>query len=100
MSLIKPYRNGFQKGFNSYPTTNEKTGMEFDILIADKDEEYEFGEKENEIAIVVIDGVGEIFFDNVSTEDLYFCCIWIVVLQRLELRLKWSTISPLILILA
>ena len=64
MSLIKPYRNGFQKGFNSYPTTNEKTGQEFDILIADKDEEYEFGEKENEFAIVVIDGVGEIFFDN------------------------------------
>ena len=64
MSLIKPYRNGFQKGFNSYPGTNEKTGIEFDILITDKDEEHEFGEKENEIAIVAIDGVGEIFFDN------------------------------------
>jgi len=49
MSLIKPYRNGFQKGFNSYPGTNEKTGIEFDILITDKDEEHEFGEKENEI---------------------------------------------------
>ena len=51
MSLIKPYRNGFQKGFNSYPGTNEKTGIEFDILITDKDEEHEFGEKENEIGI-------------------------------------------------
>ena len=61
MSLIKPYRHGFQKGFNSYKGTNEKTGIEFDILITDKDEEHEFGEKENEIAIVAIDGVGEIF---------------------------------------
>ena len=32
MSLIRPYRSGFQKGFNSYPNTNQKTGMEFDIL--------------------------------------------------------------------
>lgn len=64
MSLIKPYRHGFQKGFNSYSSTKGKTGIEFDILITDKDEEHEFGEKENEIAIVAIDGVGEIFFDN------------------------------------
>jgi len=64
MSLVSSYRDGFQKGYNSYPSTLEATGMEFDILITGEGEEYEFGEEKKEIAIVVIDGAGEIFFDT------------------------------------
>ena len=64
MSLVSSYRGGFQKGYNSYPSTVEATGMEFDILITGENEEYEFGEEKKEIAIVVIDGAGEISFDT------------------------------------
>ena len=62
MSLVSSYRDGFQKGIIPTHTLVEATGMEFDILITGEDEEYEFGEEKKEIAIVVIDGAGEIFF--------------------------------------
>ena len=36
MSLIHPHRDGFKTGVNSYVDTLEKTGMDFDILIINK----------------------------------------------------------------
>ena len=49
MSLVSSYRYGFQKGYNSYPSTAKATGMEFDILITGESEEHEFGEEKTEI---------------------------------------------------
>lgn len=64
MSLIALHRNGFKLGTNSYVETQEKTGMDFDILIADENEYFELKDDEKEIAIIVIEGKGEIEFQG------------------------------------
>ena len=64
MTLIAPHRSGFKSGTNSYVETQGKTGMDFDIFIAAENENLELKDDEKEIAIVVIEGKGEIEFQG------------------------------------
>ena len=68
MSLIAPHRNGFKSGANSYSETTGKTRMEFDIFITTKNENFELEEQTKEIAIIVIEGKGEIEFQGKTLE--------------------------------
>ena len=67
MTLIAPHRSGFKSGTNSYVETQGKTGMDFDIFVASENENLELKDDEKEIAIVVIEGKGEIEFQECFT---------------------------------
>ena len=69
MSLIKPFRGGFKNGINTYKDTYDQTGIDFDILIMEKDETFSICEAKNEIAVIIIQGKGVFHFQN---EDSYF----------------------------
>ena len=53
MSLIKPFRGGFKNGINTYNDTYDQTGMNFDILIMEKDETFSICEGEKEIEAII-----------------------------------------------
>ena len=52
MSLIKPFRGGFKNGINTYKDTYDQTGIDFDILIMEKDETFSICEAKNEICLL------------------------------------------------
>ena len=64
MSLIKPFRGGFKNGINTYNDTYDQTGMNFDILIMEKNETFSICEGEKEIAVTVIQGKGVFHFQD------------------------------------
>jgi 5-deoxy-glucuronate isomerase len=64
MSLISPHRQGFTTGRNPYGETLDKTGMDFDILIINKNETYSIKEETKEVAVIVIVGTGTMEFQT------------------------------------
>jgi 5-deoxy-glucuronate isomerase len=64
MSLIKPHRQGFKTGVNPYVETLNKTGMDFDIFIIKENEAYSIKEENKEVAVIVIEGIGTIEFQE------------------------------------
>jgi len=64
MSLIHPHRDGFKTGVNSYVDTLEKTGMDFDILIINKNGTWSIKENEKEVAVIIVEGSGTIEFQK------------------------------------
>ena len=65
MSLITQFRDkDFIKGFNHYNGVFEKTGLYFDILMMDENDRIEICEPENEIAVLIINGAGNIEYNN------------------------------------
>ena len=64
MSLISPHRQGFTTGLNPYGETLDKTGMDFDILIINKNETYSIKEETKEVAGIVIVGAGTMEFQT------------------------------------
>ncbi len=64
MSLIHPHRNGFNSGINNYSDTLEKTGMDFDILVLNENDNWSIEDNNKEIAVVVVEGKGTIEFQG------------------------------------
>ena len=65
MSLITQFRDkDFIKGFNHYNGVFEKTGLYFDILLMEENDRIEICEPENEIAVLIINGAGNIEYNN------------------------------------
>jgi 5-deoxy-glucuronate isomerase len=65
MSLITQFRvKDFKTGFNHYDGVFEKTGIYFDILLIDENTKIEICDTENETAIVIINGKGNIAYQD------------------------------------
>ena len=66
MSLIKPYRSGFNNGLNPYNQAHDETGMEFDILIMQPGDDFKISDNKREIALIIIEGAGDVKFEDTS----------------------------------
>jgi len=64
MSLIHPHRDGFKTGINAYGDTQEKTGMDFDIIIINNNDTWAIKENEKEVAVIIVEGTGKIEFQE------------------------------------
>ena len=64
MSIIHPHRNGFKSGVNHYSDTLEKTGMDFDILVLNENDNWAIEDSNKEIAVVIVGGRGTIGFQG------------------------------------
>ena len=65
MSLITQFREkDFNTGFNHYEGVFEKTGIYFDILLMNENNKTEICDTENETAIVIINGTGNIEYED------------------------------------
>jgi hypothetical protein len=65
MSLITQFREkDFNTGFNHYEGVFEKTGIYFDILLMEENKKIEICDAENEIAIIIINGTGNIEYED------------------------------------
>jgi 5-deoxy-glucuronate isomerase len=65
MSLITQFREkDFNTGFNHYEGVFEKTGIYFDILLMNENNKTEICDTENGTAIVIINGTGNIEYED------------------------------------